>query len=949
MKRIFALLVVLLTTMGAIAQVDNYALRFTADEGIVNLGRITKMTAGNSYTLQFWFCPSEWTKGAALVRSGQFSIKMGNEHALVFNDGTNHITVSSQQIATKKWCQVTLRSKKGATEVTLNNKSSYELTEYLTLPAKENSLWLGGGYKGRIDEVRLWSKWLGTEYESFYRNTLNSYNPNWSQVLGYWKMDQEQCPNLVDYKNSYNGTLSATGVAKEKVTDNDVMKYRINLAYGNVERFFDRQIDAAHYSLSNHISILGIWTYDDGSAKLYSDNEAGSLTDGATYEATFSGRSGVLSLPTSASCMTLPAAALPSSEAAYTFESWVYVDTWTEGAYIMRKESADNKGLSLRLGAEGEIIARCNGTDVKVASNKSTGKWFHVGFNSSQFTSPEMQDVSTTKVTLGEGLVGKLDECQFWTSSRSVSAGGSIPMPGADVAMGAWDWYKMAACYTFDKEEDPGFDCYSVQGYIDKMRSYTEGMRGVKFIVTAVQPNDLAGTMANATKRQKMGKALAAIANDPYIDGVDIDFEWLYNESGWTNIAQMCQVAKQNMKSGKILSVSPHKVTYNFPTSYMKYIDYFNFQIYGPQTSNYTQDGYTSAATSFVNWGYPKEKIILSYATTTSKGSNGTAIQGYRWFWNESFPNDATEYVNDAGESFALTGFDQTVWRSQYVVNQDLGGIFYWDLGNDVNADKKGSLARAASYIINSNVEKLVTEVKSAACLPADDEYAPVATPDPEDQGGEIIETEVITSKFKLSNAMAYTLENVNGYGVLLANEGTDNLWLGESSTETFAAPVDRDDPAALWLILKFNNKYYLYNVGRHQFVTIPVFDNTSQPCTFTDDPVEIEVTQKNGNFAFRQDTSAEKGYLCASPQLAAKPVCQWTVDDPGCRWTVITAPGYNVTKAAAEALAKIDPIGITSVSAEEGTQPIYNLQGQRVTHLRPGVFIQNGRKVIVK
>lgn len=29
-----------------------------------------------------------------LVRSGTFSIKLGNNHALVLNDGTNHLTIT---------------------------------------------------------------------------------------------------------------------------------------------------------------------------------------------------------------------------------------------------------------------------------------------------------------------------------------------------------------------------------------------------------------------------------------------------------------------------------------------------------------------------------------------------------------------------------------------------------------------------------------------------------------------------------------------------------------------------------------------------------------------------------------------------------------------------------------------------------------------------------------
>ena len=166
----------LLTSTAAMAQVDNYCLEFDPS-GVVNLGKVSGLpTTEGDYTLQFWFCPSQWTPKAALIRSNTFSIKLGNDHALVLNDGTNHLTITDSRIGEGKWCHVTIRANKAGnqTKVTLNDIKTYTLEQYLSLPAKNNSLWLGGNYKGRMDEIRLWKTLLPTDYESFYNNTVIS-------------------------------------------------------------------------------------------------------------------------------------------------------------------------------------------------------------------------------------------------------------------------------------------------------------------------------------------------------------------------------------------------------------------------------------------------------------------------------------------------------------------------------------------------------------------------------------------------------------------------------------------------------------------------------------------------------------------------------------------------------------------------------------------------------
>ena len=66
-------------------------------------------------------------------------------------------------------------------------------------------------------------------------------------------------------------------------------------------------------------------------------------------------------------------------------------------------------------------------------------------------------------------------------------------------------------------------------------------LRGQRWVVTATQRSDgsLSSAVGSGTTRKRLAKALAACANEEGIDGIDIVFEWLYNEAGWRSIGLM--------------------------------------------------------------------------------------------------------------------------------------------------------------------------------------------------------------------------------------------------------------------------------------------------------------------------------------------------------------------------------------------------------------------------
>lgn len=773
--RKFMLILMLILGISAQAQVDNYALEFTSAEGIANLGTQTGFTDKGSYTLQFWLCPSEWVKKAPIIRCGTFSVKLGNEHALVINDGTNHLTLTDNNIAVGKWAHVTIRSNSStdSTQVTINNTTKYETDKYIALTARTKTIWLGGGFLGRIDEVRLFKKILPTDYASFWNNTLNKLCPSWANLVGYWKMEQTNCPNLVNYKYETNkatqitgmhGTMTETGVHRSKVTDNQNLRYLNILAYDNVYHLsssFAKISSDTYGCLANHIAILGAYGTDEGH---------------------------------------------------------VVLDNITE-TYIKKMREANN-------------------------------------------------------------------------------------------------------------------------------------LDGQKYIVTvhSMSFTDMNATMSDASKRQTMAEDILTIMNYDWVDGIDIDFEWFYSTAGWNYIAQMLKIVKASAPEGKIISVTPHNVTYSYPTGEMGNVDYFEFQQYGPQATHAYYSTFTSYAQAFVNYGYPKDKILLSYATISNNGTEGTI--GYNWCAS-SIDENSDQFTYN-GNTYVMNSLRQVEQRTIYARDNGLGGIFYWDMCNDVNPSSTKSMARQSSMYANANVQYHVTKIGTGhyAQSPANDTNPPIATADPEDQGGDAGE-ELQTLAEVQANKLALNVINTNGLGMIINNADQTNVWLAESSNSTYSASINHKSPNAMWLLIYYKSKYYLYNIGRGEFAEVTLFNVTSQPCTFSSTAYALKMTASKGIFTFHTYGSTEsQSYMCASPQVSGKPLCQWTKDDNGSLWKLTTVPGYDTTEAYEKAMKLIDPEW-TGIESPTQTLPqrggsMYDMQGRRINYEpSQGVYIQDGKKII--
>ena len=774
MKKHFVALILLFAALYSTAQVTNNAMNFERN-GRVSLGILHNRATATGTTLQLWLNPQHWIPGANIITWGNsLNIQLGAPEQLIIKTADDNLTFSNTNISSGNWAHITILLNDNNVSLLVNNtnEQSKTLSAPFVFPTEEPLL-LGGGFLGRIDEVRIWDFILPNDYNRFWNNTIDYFNPSWQHLYGYWKFDQTRLDkNVYDYSNNgHNGTYSANGVKRVVVSDNPNFVYRRNLAYSDCSRFFDRGIQQGQYLKSNIISMIGATAQADGSIKYKQPDNKGIITK-CDQLSEYNGRIGVLDFNGEGAQMNVGKESLIAfdnstyleSTTAYTFMTWISVDVWTPGAFLIRKVSSESNGISLRMGeAQGEFILRCNGTEFTYSTTLSLNKWHHIGFSTDSnilgnefiFVIDEtvvtpsythdaalnttLSNLASTECIIGCDIDGKLDETITWSQkfdANNIIAQGITPLePGIGKAITGAYSRSVDGFWKYDCPEDPGRDSYSTPEWFRMIKSCFDGYEGAHVTISIDKwaDNFFNKINNNAQYRETLSNAISAMGNEPFLDGVDYDFEWNNN---WSGIGTLCQLVRAKLQEGKIQAVSPHELYYNFPTDKMQYVDYFNFQDYGPANKNiFNFDNYKNFFTKAKNHGYPVDKIMLSYATTTSGAmySNGsrpanTHAEFYPTGWR-SMPYNTFEYSQntyDVGDGLTryFTGMEQVWLRSEFMNNNSCAGIFYWDMGNDTpNCDDPRSLASFASFAINSNVQKIITAVDTAADTPEEYEY----------------------------------------------------------------------------------------------------------------------------------------------------------------------------------------------------------------------------------
>ena len=126
---------------------------------------------------------------------------------------------------------------------------------------------------------------------------------------------------------------------------------------------------------------------------------------------------------------------------------------------------------------------------------------------------------------------------------------------------------------------------------IEFIRNYYAGHRGMKIRMGIIYPDGENWKYGVLNKEEYVNNLI----NDSKkllekCDGLDVDLEWMYSSSDWTIYNKVVKRLIDEVMAGKnkTFTCSLHKVSYNgFSKDLMKDVDYFTFQLYGPNKETY--------------------------------------------------------------------------------------------------------------------------------------------------------------------------------------------------------------------------------------------------------------------------------------------------------------------------------------------------------------------------
>lgn len=755
MKNIIYLFFFLLCgTIELCGQTVNYALNNSNGTGYVEVSAIKELNNASEATFQMWIKPISISEDATLLSQDNFSLKFNANKQLKVIVGSQSATLN-HTFQLGQWSQITLTISDGIAKACINNGEEVALEGLLpvVLPSvARNSCFIAQGFMGALDEIRIWKKAL-TKSESYWRNTLNKFNPNYESLVAYWKGDQDLCENLVDYKSTHHGIFH--NVVREPVIDNVNFRYCVSTGYTNLIRFIDRpNIDRDMFLMTNDLILLSGKIQKDGSVEMeYADNTA--TPTNVDYLEEFEGRKGVMDFQGDGSQMISNEGTLVykadtrfgrDEPGTATLQGWFYIDSWKEGALLFSQRKDADNCIEIKLGAEAtkDIVVDLCGTKATLSDKLEVGKWQYIavyfapqvvsisnirlayniisisvdykrcnalngvelsGNDMNISTFPLMKDVP---IVLGKDFNGKMDEIQAWATDRSGSVESDSKNPYL-LNVGSWNNLFLTAYWKGDDPDNIGKDSQSYTGMIDFMRNYYAGHRGMKIRLGLIYPegDKWSGVLNQKENVDRLIADTKALLPD--FDGIDVDLEWHYYNILNPVIRRLIDEVMVG-QDDKIFTVSQHYYSYMLDKSLLTdpAIDYFTMQIYGPQTNTYTWQYYEDAYKAFINYGYPKEKLLLSYGVLLVDGTEA----GYKDLFEKFGMNDDNYDPNlNIWNGKYFNGVNQVKRKQDFILDKGCLGTMYFDMGNDQRVSDYKSLIRAQNEVIASNVDTLITQV----------------------------------------------------------------------------------------------------------------------------------------------------------------------------------------------------------------------------------------------
>lgn len=158
-----------------------------------------------------------------------------------------------------------------------------------------------------------------------------------------------------------------------------------------------------------------------------------------------------------------------------------------------------------------------------------------------------------------------------------------------------------------------------------------------------------------------------------------------------------------------------------------------------------------------------------------------------------------------------------------------------------------------------------------------------------------------VSSIEEIRTDRAYTIHNpyYTTYAVYNAEKSTSLVWAAGMTAsdkniadESYKAALDASAPSSSWMIVKYNDEWYVYNLGAEKFLAVGYDAETAATASakLQDTPVAVKFSVNAAGGFHLQSYDGAKNFLCAAPQLAY-PISIWTNSDNGSTWQITENP----------------------------------------------------------
>ena len=221
---------------------------------------------------------------------------------------------------------------------------------------------------------------------------------------------------------------------------------------------------------------------------------------------------------------------------------------------------------------------------------------------------------------------------------------------------------------------------------------------------------DTSKLFVDAAARKKLINTCVEITKKYGFVGIDVDYEYPYEQSNWDNYSVFLVELKAALKKeGKMLSTAQGPWGVGLSDEAINAIDYVNIMAYDLDDDKGRHSGYELVQSSteyFVNLGFPKSKLVMGlafYGHSTTNKSDPMSGQPY-YYYVQRFRNALKTYTNELG-GYYFTGRDMNRDKTYYCIEEGLSGVFAWHFACDIEYTDERSLWRAVGETVDRFVK----------------------------------------------------------------------------------------------------------------------------------------------------------------------------------------------------------------------------------------------------